>query len=30
MDALMSPYEATLPHPFGLPTPGTASIRSAP
>ncbi|TNF38127.1 MAG: hypothetical protein EP329_01335 [Deltaproteobacteria bacterium] len=30
MDALMTPYEATLPHPFGLPTPGTASIRAAP
>ena len=30
MDALMTPYQATLPHPFGLPTPGTASIRSAP
>jgi len=30
MDALMGPYEATLPHPFGLPLPGTPRMRSAP
>ena len=30
MDALMGPYEATLPHPFGLPLAPPATLRSAP